>query len=973
MSTHAQKTNRSRRASKRAAPEQTSQRAVETIASRLAADAGLLEDTSQVTPRHIRALQRTVGNQATTRFIQAKLRVGPTDNRHEREAGRVAAKVVRAPAPTPPTTRREREDEEEEAMRTQSASDGGFEVSRDVERRLASQKGQGRPLPESTRTFMESRFGFQFDDVKVHTDTEAAKLNRDLRAKAFTQGQDIYFGARQFTPKSDGGKHLLAHELTHVVQQKGAPALQRQEEDEAKLDLYGVSDVTKPTMTLYELRPYEPLLVEDDPSKLHGEAWIDVVHYRPGGFYPHTVKRDEFNAFVRATGVKIQSVEDWFGGTEETEKEKEEKTEEQKSEEGTTESKGETETQLWSRDKFRAETTGGRLARRDKRLKQIDKKLALFHYQKAQSEKSGSDAQLYENLRILEVIFGELQTLTLLWLEENRAQNRRVAGVRAFQTLLNDRQTLLNAEEAVITKVVRHHFPSEDVDTDLFETALGTYGSYADWLGGSGRDEWLGATAPENIAGGSYGLLANLLGLGTGSFKIHQARKGKKEAKRELELLKYKPQGQDELFGATALLEKQLSQANKGLASDSVAVSSSLNGITNAISTIIQGAASGATATAAALLANVTFAIGYGVGAILNLIQAVRDFFNVYKRRKGQKAVTKVIQAYDQRLAVLQDEISEANERIVNIAGDVDLTLEEALEQVEEEAKTVREHQEEIATLEARRSAFAVSKRKQGAKGKTLSGVLNLVGAAGGTALTVAGIAAAVGVGASLAAAGPVGWALAGTALLGILAFAIGKKIKQSIRAKNVKRMRRELTFVNEYIEKGTINGVPSPAYDEKGEVIAATTSNGNLRPSARQYHAWHRFLVQPEGVKVEKKGWFNRLTSRRKSGTLSMGARRERLQAYLEKYDKQQAGQNAIAGIVEALAPGPAGDVTVDVDDPEQPGAKKTLTMREVMQGLLQSYFPKDWRKMQTSLLSEDEKLRERAEQRLLSKLKLA
>jgi|GEM_PF-3610496 len=943
------------------------------------------------------SLQRALGNRVAARLVQAREGVGPADARHKRETVPPIQPAPKKPplSPTAKVQRRKDKEEEEtlptksltpsimpfaqrredeETLQMKSRGDGGFTLSPGLEAKLTNSKRSGRPLPHATRAFLEPRFGTDFSAVRVHTDSEAADISRQINAKAFTHGQDIYFGAGAYAPESTAGKHLLAHELTHVVQQKRAPALRRAPEDEAALALYGVSNVEQPIETLDTLRPGERLLVEAEPSQLHGDAWLDVVYLKGGDAYPYTADRAAFYAFAKARGFPIQTVEEGTSPSSLSEETSEEQVVEEESvpeeQQSTSAPSGE---QLWSRDKFRAETTEGRLARRDKRLKQIDEKLALFHYQKSQSEKSGSDAQLYENLRILEVIFGELQTLTLLWLEENRAQSRRVAGVRAFQALLDDRQTLLNAEEAVITEVVRQHFPSEEVDTDLFETALGTYGSYADWLGGSGRDEWLEATAPENITGGSYGLLANLLGLGTGSFKIHQARKGKKEAKRELELLKYKPQGQDELFGATALLEKQISQANKGLASDSVTVSSSLNGITNAISTIIQGAASGATATAAALLANVTFAIGYGVGAILNLIQAGRDFFNVYKRRKGQKAVTKVIQAYDQRLAALHDEISEANERIVNIAGDVDLTTEEALEQVEEEARTVREHQEEIATLEARRSAFTVSKRKQGAKGKTLSGVLNLVGAAGGTALTVAGIAAAVGVGASLAAAGPVGWALAGTALLGILAFAIGKKIKQSLRAKNVKRMRQELRFVNEYIEKGTINNVPSPAYDERGQQIAAATKNAEYGPTTRQYHAWHRFLVQPEGVKVEKKGWFNRLTSRRKSGTLSMGARRERLQAYLEKYDKQQAGQNAIEGIVEALAPGPAGDVTVDVDNPEQPRAKKTLTMREVMQGLLQSYFPKDWRKMQTSLLSEDEKLRERAEQRLLSKLKLA
>ena len=90
-----------------------------------------------------------------------------------------------------------------------------------IEQRLTTQRGNGRPLPADIRALMESRFGTDFGDVRIHTDAEAARLNRDLNAKAFTHGRDVYFGAGQFTPETTGGKRLLAHELTHVVQQTG--------------------------------------------------------------------------------------------------------------------------------------------------------------------------------------------------------------------------------------------------------------------------------------------------------------------------------------------------------------------------------------------------------------------------------------------------------------------------------------------------------------------------------------------------------------------------------------------------------------------------------------------------------------------------------------------------------------------------------------------------------------------------------
>lgn len=933
-------------------------------ANRLSADPRrLLTQPETSTPGDVLALQRTIGNRATTRFVQTNLDVNRLDS-------------CRAPRLSSIQHKKEQSE-----LRTKVATEqDGFEVSSQFKTQLHSQSGRGRPLPDSIRAFMEPRFNADFSKVRVHVGKNAAQISRQINAKAFTHEQDIYFGAGAYRPGSDAGKRLLAHELTHVVQQSTGTTLRREEETQAKLDLYGVSNISKPMTTLYGLRSQDHLLIEADPSQLHGQNWIDVVLFE-GAAYPYTVKRDDFNTFVAATGIAVPTVEDWFENKEQSEQTQKSETETTgyTDEETSSGSESDEGSQIWSVSRFRAETKAGRLARRDKTLKAIDKKLGLFHYQKEQSKGSTSDTELYESLRILEAIFEELQTFTYLWIEKvasgNGKQQRRLDGMRAFQALLKQ-QTLLSIEKAIIIEVVQRHLSSEDIDTELLENSLGTFGSSADLLGGSGRGERWEATTPETISGGSFGLLFNLFGLGIGSAKIHKEHKDKKNAKKELELLKYKLQGQDELFGATALLKKQVSQANKGLASDSVAVGSSLNGIFNAISTIIQGASSGATAAMAGLLANVTFAVGYGVGAILNLIQAGRDFYNIYKRKKGQKAVARVIEAYNQRLGNLHDEINDAYERMTDIAGDTSLSLEEALTQTEQEAKTIRAHQDEIATLEARRSAFVVSKRKQGAGIKSVQATLNLIGAAGGTALTVAGIAAAIGTGAAaatLAAAGPVGWALAGTALLGILAFAIGTKIKQSIRRKNVKRMRQEIGFVNEYIDKGTIDGVPSPAYDEKGNRIAKAARNVTFSPSTRQYHAWHRFMVQPAGVKVEKKGWFNRLISRRKSGTLSMKGRRDALRAYLEKYDKQKAGQNAIEGIVTALGPGAAGDVQVDVDDPKNPGTKKTLTMRQVMHGLLQSYFPKDWQKMRSSLLSEDERLRKGAEQRFLSKLKLS
>src|SRR5690606_22279899 len=78
------------------------------------------------------------------------------------------------------------------------------------------------PRPASVRRFMEPRFGADFSGVRMHTDARAAKLNKDVSARAFAYGNHIFFGDNQFQPHTGEGRELIAHELTHTVQQRGA-------------------------------------------------------------------------------------------------------------------------------------------------------------------------------------------------------------------------------------------------------------------------------------------------------------------------------------------------------------------------------------------------------------------------------------------------------------------------------------------------------------------------------------------------------------------------------------------------------------------------------------------------------------------------------------------------------------------------------------------------------------------------------
>jgi hypothetical protein len=99
----------------------------------------------------------------------------------------------------------------------------GGRVHEDVERAIAARRGAGRPLDTETRERVGEHFGDALTDVRVHDDSGAADLARAVDARAFTTGSDVYFAHGEYRPGTSEGDRLLAHELTHVVQQRGAP------------------------------------------------------------------------------------------------------------------------------------------------------------------------------------------------------------------------------------------------------------------------------------------------------------------------------------------------------------------------------------------------------------------------------------------------------------------------------------------------------------------------------------------------------------------------------------------------------------------------------------------------------------------------------------------------------------------------------------------------------------------------------
>ena len=116
---------------------------------------------------------------------------------------------------------------EEKALQKKVENTGNSDTS-SIEQNLASSKGRGSKMSDSTLAEMNQSFGTDFSGVNIHTDSNAVQMNRDLGARAFANGNDIYFNSGEYKPDSNEGKHLLAHELTHTVQQgENGSAIQR--------------------------------------------------------------------------------------------------------------------------------------------------------------------------------------------------------------------------------------------------------------------------------------------------------------------------------------------------------------------------------------------------------------------------------------------------------------------------------------------------------------------------------------------------------------------------------------------------------------------------------------------------------------------------------------------------------------------------------------------------------------------------
>jgi len=193
--------------------------------------------------------------------VQPMLTVNKPGDIYEQQADAVADNIMRMPANdksffAAPVNNIQRKcaacEEEEKLQMKENSTDAGRITAPVTVNDAVNSNGQS--LDADTRNFMESRFGEDFGGVQIHNDSLASQSSEDINALAYTHGNHIVFGSGQYQPGTDAGKKLLAHELTHVVQQRStegrvSPKIMRQSAPAGRKE-----SVTGPDGKKYEIR-----------------------------------------------------------------------------------------------------------------------------------------------------------------------------------------------------------------------------------------------------------------------------------------------------------------------------------------------------------------------------------------------------------------------------------------------------------------------------------------------------------------------------------------------------------------------------------------------------------------------------------------------------------------------------------------------------------------------------------------------
>ena len=187
----------------------------------------------------------------------------------------------------------EGEEEEEEVVQAKADNAPARPVAADTAARIQSARGRGQPLPASEQAFFGPRLGADVSRVRVHDDAGAAQLNRKLGAHAFTVGSDVFFARGQYRPGTSSGRHLLAHELTHVMQQGHADTVRRTidwvdvDAKKKRIDMYLSLGIYGSLATSSLARKWRNAIARNWSGKLkYGTSKIDARMHVTGKAYP---------------------------------------------------------------------------------------------------------------------------------------------------------------------------------------------------------------------------------------------------------------------------------------------------------------------------------------------------------------------------------------------------------------------------------------------------------------------------------------------------------------------------------------------------------------------------------------------------------------------------------------------------------------------------------------------------------------
>ncbi len=235
-----------------------------------------------------RGLFRIKTSSPTTPPVSPKLKVGSPSDPLEAEADQMADRVMRMPIANSKTGRSgERVQrkcsacEQEKLQRAEVDNVSPQTVEPSFQTKLDLSKPTGRPMDENTQAFMGERFGTNFENVSIHADGNAAALSNQIQAKAFTTGNHIYFNRGEYQPETSAGKRLLAHELTHTIQQgavqdKAQRKCAKCDENEVKRSIVKKDEfVQKETLNL----PTEPVEIQkpNEVIELKGGLIVSVA------------------------------------------------------------------------------------------------------------------------------------------------------------------------------------------------------------------------------------------------------------------------------------------------------------------------------------------------------------------------------------------------------------------------------------------------------------------------------------------------------------------------------------------------------------------------------------------------------------------------------------------------------------------------------------------------------------------------